>query len=83
MYVKYNNIHNKCISIALVDCGDPGTPTNGARNFSSTLEDSIVTYSCNPGYTLIGNKTRVCTVTAEEGALWKYDIPKCHCKDYN
>ena len=65
----------------LVDCGDPGTPVNGARNFSSTLEDSVVTYSCDPGYNLIGNRTRVCKVTAEEGALWKYDIPKCECKE--
>ena len=64
-----------------VDCGDPGTPVNGARNFSSTLEDSIVSYSCNSGYKLIGNNTRVCRVTPEEGALWKYDIPKCQCKD--
>ena len=65
----------------VVDCGDPGTPVNGARNFSSTLEDSVVTYNCDPGYKLIGNITRVCKVTAEEGALWRYDIPKCQCKD--
>lgn len=51
------------------------------RSFSSTLEDSVVTYTCDPGYKLIGNRTRVCKVTTEEGALWKYDIPKCQCKE--
>ena len=71
---------NQCMQSFIVDCGDPGAPVNGARNFSSTLEDSIVSYSCNAGYKLIGNKTRVCRVTAEEGALWKFDIPKCQCK---
>ena len=71
---------NVAFHISLVDCGDPGTPLNGTRNFTSTLEDSIVTYSCDPGYKLIGNKTRECKVSADEGAQWKYDIPKCQCE---
>ena len=30
-----------------VNCGDPGTPTNGQRSLSSTTYNSVVTYTCD------------------------------------
>ena len=56
-----------------VDCGDPGTPTNGQRNFSSTTYNSVVTYTCDVGYTLQGSNSRNCLYTGQ----WKGSVPHC------
>ena len=56
----YSNNKSYCIQFCfgfIVDCGDPGTPDNGNRNFTDTLEGSIVTYICNTGFEIVGNLT--------------------------
>ena len=65
-----------CFCFVLVDCGDPGTPVNGNRNFTDTLEGSIVTYTCYDGFVLVGNSTQTCELTPD-GAFWSYDRPQC------
>ena len=62
----------------LVNCGDPGAPVNGNRSFTDTLEGSIVTYTCNAGFELVGNRTQTCELTPD-GASWSYDRPECTC----
>ena len=62
--------------ISVVDCGDPGTPQNGNRNFTDTLEGSVVTYTCNTGFELVGNPTQVCELTPD-GAIWNSTRPEC------
>ena len=42
-----------------VDCGDPGTPTNGQHSLSSTTYNSVVTYTCDVGYTLQGSNKKI------------------------
>ena len=56
-----------------VGCGDPGTPTNGQRNLSSTTYNSVVTYTCDVGYTLQGSNSRECLYTGQ----WKGNVPLC------
>ena len=60
----------------LVDCGDPGTPVNGNRSFTDTLEGSTVTYTCNTGFEIRGNRTQICELTSD-GPSWSYDRPVC------
>ena len=68
-----------CISILLlccipaVDCGDPGSPTNGQRSLSSTTYNSVVTYTCDVGYTLQGSNSRTC----QSSGLWSGSVPQC------
>ena len=66
------------ICFVLVDCGDPGTPENGNRNFTDTREGSVVTYTCNTGFELVGNPTQVCELTPD-GAFWSFTRPECRC----
>ena len=47
-----------------VDCGDPGTPTNGQRSLSSTTYNAIVTYTCDVDYTLQGSNKKSKCLTA-------------------
>ena len=59
--------------LALVDCGVPGTPTNGIVKFNSTVKGSIATYECNKGCVLNGAVQRVCENTGQ----WSCNVPRC------
>ena len=59
-----------------VDCGDPGTPTNGERSLSRTIYNSVVTYTCDVGYTLQGSNSRTC----QSDGLWSGSVPQCSCE---
>ena len=60
-----------CYSILLlflskgVDCGTLSDPANGwVSHPSGTTFGQIAIYSCDPGYSLIGESTRICQVNA-------------------
>ena len=73
-------LHYYCI---LVDCGDPGTPTNGGRVLMpDTREGSTVTYNCNEGYRLEGPITRECVLPTDGIPEWTETIPQCICKSF-
>ena len=59
-----------------VNCGDPGTPSNGRRTGSSTTYNSVVTYTCNTGYRLEGSSSRTC----QSNGQWSGSLPRCNCK---
>ena len=66
-------IYNTVLSSA-VDCGDPGTPSNGRRTGSSTTLNSVVTYTCNTGYTRQGSSRRTC----QSNGQWSGSVPQCN-----
>ena len=76
----YAPFHNYASYVFLpttaINCGDPGTPTNGQRNVSSTTYNSVVTYTCDEGYTLQGSNTRTC----QSNGQWTESIPQCLCE---
>ena len=61
------------ISSAAIDCGDPGTPTNGQRILSSTTYDSVVGYICDAGYIIQGSTRRTCLFNEQ----WSGSLPEC------
>ena len=75
--VNYERTHCTAIAGNLdTDCGDPGTPANGKRSIISTILDSVVNYTCNKGFTLVGSATRTCQPNEE----WNGDLPVCDRK---
>ena len=56
-----------------INCSDPGTPTNGHRNLSNTTYNSVVTYTCDVGYTLQGSNSRTC----QSNGSWNGSVPEC------
>lgn len=61
-----------------IDCGDPGTPTNGTTTVSSTTAGSVATHTCDDGFILVGERERTCLETAS----WSAPLPSCegkHC----
>ena len=61
------------VSSPATDCGDPGTLTNGQRSLSSTTYNSVVTYTCDVGYTLQGSNSRTC----QSNGQWSGNLPQC------
>ncbi|XP_070546016.1 complement decay-accelerating factor-like [Ptychodera flava] len=56
------------------DCVDPGAaPENGQKTGETYTHGSIVTYTCNDGYTLSGPGGLTCTA-----GDWDNDVPTCN-----
>ncbi|XP_064394225.1 uncharacterized protein LOC135341566 isoform X3 [Halichondria panicea] len=61
----------------IVDCGRLSDPTNGGVSFRTTTFNSRAAYSCNNGFLLVGQTTRVCQSTGE----WSGKAPVCKIVD--
>ena len=60
-----------------IDCGDPSTPTNGDTVVHSTTLGSVVTHTCDEGYSLDGANERECL---ESGNQLTRKLPPCDGK---
>lgn len=80
-YINYRELHYTYTSIALyvyypciaTSCGQLFDPVNGLVEFSSTTAGSIATYTCNPGFRLVGNDRRTC----QNNRVWSGQEPRC------
>ena len=63
----------------VVDCGDPGSVSNGVRIMSATTYLSTAKYFCHPGYKLLGSPERVC----EAEGQWSGQATSCVSKSSN
>ena len=61
-----------CICL-VIDCGDPGTPSNGTRTGSVFTFGGTVRYRCNHGYRLSGSDIRTC----EASVRWSGNKAEC------
>ncbi|XP_022792169.1 uncharacterized protein LOC111331337 isoform X1 [Stylophora pistillata] len=60
-------------SLALVNCGDPGSPSNGRRHGSRYWTGESVSFVCDPEYHLTGPATRMCLTSGN----WSGRQPSC------
>lgn len=54
-------------------CGYPGSITNGKISSYVYTYNSTVEYSCHPGYSIVGSKTRLC----QANGTWSGTLPRC------
>ncbi len=59
-----------------MSCGRLSDPTNGDVSFTSISVNSKATYSCNNGFILVGQTTRICQSNGE----WSGIAPVCKSK---
>ena len=60
-----------------MDCGTLTNPANGQVNHTAgTTFGQAATYSCDPGYILVGDSTRTCQATGR----WSANAPTCQGK---
>ena len=69
------NLHTYKLCIT-VNCGDPGTPSNGDTEGTVTTFGSIVNHTCNKGYELNGANERECLANGS----WSAPLPSCDSK---
>lgn len=55
------------------ECNDLPNPDNGIVSYDSRLEGSIAQYSCNVGFVLEGQSTRLC----QGNGTWSGEEPTC------
>ena len=60
-------------SLLAEDCGSLQDPQNGQVTLTGTVFGSTATYSCNTGFILVGERTRVCRASGE----WSGKSPIC------
>ncbi|XP_075238047.1 hig-anchoring scaffold protein isoform X3 [Lycorma delicatula] len=62
-----------CVLVTAVQCPQPEDPVNGKAIYTSCSYNSVVSYECKYGYTLIGDVTRRCGADKK----WSGSMPKC------
>ncbi|XP_071053370.1 sushi, von Willebrand factor type A, EGF and pentraxin domain-containing protein 1 isoform X3 [Onthophagus taurus] len=66
-----------CVVVTAVQCPPPENPRHGKAIYTSCSYNSVVSYECKYGYTLIGETTRRC------GADKKWSGQQPSCKEIN
>ncbi|KAL9961628.1 hypothetical protein ACROYT_G030610 [Oculina patagonica] len=61
-------------TLTLVNCGDPGSPTNGQKLGTRHWTGQSMSFICQPGYRLIGPTIRKCLPSGN----WSGIQPSCH-----
>ncbi len=82
---KLKYVNNCCLFTQLftevITCPSLAPPVNGVLTFTPGADNSniglgsVATYSCNLGYVLVGQSTRVCLTT--NGGAWSGNVPVC------
>ena len=62
-----------CCLYTVIDCGDPGKPSNGDTEGTVTTFGSIVNHTCNEGYILNATNERECLANGS----WSAPLPLC------
>ena len=71
--VKHKLLSPCCICVIAIDCGSLSAPSNGQISITTTTFGSMTTYSCDPGYILDGNSSRICLSDGQ----WSGSQPSC------
>ena len=74
---KYGDVHDEYLLAILLtaeDCGILTNPSNGqVSHTAGTTYQQTATYSCDTGYNLMGDSTRIC----QAGGVWSGSEPNC------
>ena len=79
----------KCLTLKIqstcagVVCPNLPNPENGqvAQIINGNVPGTVANYSCDSGYTLVGNMSRVCVQVNREEEVWTGEAPTCQRKE--
>ena len=77
-------------SFIAIFCEDAEIPENGQTSYSWTIETdngypfgTVANISCGPGFSLVGNNTRICSANNTAVGVWRENSPTCDGKFNN
>eukprot|EP00058_Branchiostoma_floridae_P008085 XP_002593573.1 hypothetical protein BRAFLDRAFT_125152 [Branchiostoma floridae] len=76
-YFQSEGNYDKLEVFDAVCCNDPGIPDNGNRQGNSFNPNDRVTFTCNAGYTLVGQATATCLLMGNYAYEWTSPRPVC------
>ncbi|EDV98774.1 uncharacterized protein LOC6566632 isoform X2 [Drosophila grimshawi] len=62
-----------CVLVTSVVCPTPENPKNGKATYTTLAYNSVVSYECRYGYTLVGESSSRCGASAK----WSGTVPSC------
>ena len=71
---QLNHLDESC-SAAL--CPDPAAIDNGMVTYTGNSVGDSATYTCDPGFVMIGNETTTCTQVTVNTASFTPEPPEC------
>ena len=89
LHISLVNVHDDiagyfCLQLsflAAINCGEaPVAPANGQRSGSGTTFGSIVTYTCNHGYSPSAQGHNRIVITCMANGRWTGSAPECYSK---
>ena len=75
-------------SFIAIFCEDAEIPENGQISYSTETDNgypfgTVANISCGPGFSLIGNNTRICSANNTVVGVWRENSPTCDGKFNN
>ena len=74
-------MHSSHLSLSAALCPDPVDINNGVMTFTGNSVNDTATYTCNSGFELIGDATRICTQVDANFAIFSPQAPLCRRKE--
>ena len=62
------------------ECPDPPQITNGMRTFTGNSIGDTATYTCDPGFELIGDPVTTCTAAMDGNSAAFPSVPPPECR---
>ena len=75
--VVHLQVHRSNVPCSAVLCSNPVDIVNGMVTFTGNSVGDTATYTCDPGFELIGTATITCTQVDENNAEFSSVIPLC------
>jgi len=73
IYINHSAVLNYTMNFNVADCTAVANPVNGHVQVTGSGLDSVATFECNEGYSLVGSSTLVCT----DELVWNGNLPVC------
>ena len=62
----------------MITCDDLSDPANGVVDQPGNDVGTVSSYTCNEGFLLVGDETRIC----QEDGEWSGNAPICECESF-
>ena len=74
--IQFHNMHLLLYYCLAIMCPPLPDIDNGVVDWSGVSPGGVATYTCDPGFILVGEPTQIC----RDNGTWSDEEPTCECK---